>query len=356
MIEGLILATRVNRCHDSLCMDEVVVTEDGRVMLCELGEEVLESKRSSVTPTPYWLSPEKIMGKGVDAKSDVWTLAIYVWEAIESDPPYMEFPLLKALFFTSTKGVPELKKPELLSDELKAFLARCLVKEPEKRPSFQELALVCDRSCVDEERRRGISDEEGGLRDGKKRTIKRIHFLQRRAAKQSLCLSSSASLSCATTSLPQSETETCTDSQPHFYSSIVAKNSFGPRKSLFFCPETPRKSLLFGPVFSPLVPLLSFFPFLLFIRLYLILFCCSFLRSSLFNSTLLFSPALTSILPSFLPSFLRFVVVFRCNSVSERAKLFFFFIFFFFRQTTKTTARHKATDKGEKRHAQDGVY
>lgn len=186
MIEGLIFAASINGKHGSLCMDEVVVTEDGRVMLCELGEEVLEPKRSSGMATPYWMSPEEIKGETITAKSDVWSLGTYVWELIEREPPYMEFPPLKALFFIQSKGVAELKQPELVSDELKAFLARCFVKDPEKRASFEELAQVCCRQNEREEGKKASLTME--LMVMMKTTKNRTHFSQRPVASQSLLL------------------------------------------------------------------------------------------------------------------------------------------------------------------------
>jgi serine/threonine protein kinase len=49
---------------------------------------------------------------------------------------------LKALYLIATNGTPELKKPEKLSRELKAFLAQCLCVDVKHRATAIELLEV----------------------------------------------------------------------------------------------------------------------------------------------------------------------------------------------------------------------
>jgi protein-serine/threonine kinase len=49
---------------------------------------------------------------------------------------------LKALYLIATNGTPELKKPEKLSRELKAFLAQCLCVDVKSRATAIELLEV----------------------------------------------------------------------------------------------------------------------------------------------------------------------------------------------------------------------
>lgn len=62
-----------------------------------------------------------------------------VMEMAEGEPPYMEFPPLRALFLITTKGIPELKDQAKWSNEMKDFVRRCLDKEPETRPEAADL-------------------------------------------------------------------------------------------------------------------------------------------------------------------------------------------------------------------------
>ena len=57
----------------------------------------------------------------------------------EGEPPYMEYPPLRALFLITTKGIPDLKELGKWSHEFKDFVAKCLVLDPESRPDSASL-------------------------------------------------------------------------------------------------------------------------------------------------------------------------------------------------------------------------
>lgn len=63
-------------------------------------------------------------------------------EMIENEPPYLDEEPLKALYLIATNGTPTLKKPELLSRELKHFLSVCLCVDVKSRASAIELLDV----------------------------------------------------------------------------------------------------------------------------------------------------------------------------------------------------------------------
>ena len=63
-------------------------------------------------------------------------------ELLEGEPPYMNFAPIRALFFITTKGVPDLKQPERWSPQLQDFLSLCLTKDYLQRPSARELLKV----------------------------------------------------------------------------------------------------------------------------------------------------------------------------------------------------------------------
>ena len=60
-------------------------------------------------------------------------------EMAEGEPPYMEFPPLRALFLITTKGIPPLKEPTKWSKEFHSFLAACLEKDVDRRPDASAL-------------------------------------------------------------------------------------------------------------------------------------------------------------------------------------------------------------------------
>ena len=96
-------------------------------------------KRNTVVGTPYWMAPELIRGQSYGTKVDIWSLGIMLIEMIEGEPPYMDFPPLRALFLITTKGIPPLKEEENLSLELVDFYNKCVDIRVDSRPDAATL-------------------------------------------------------------------------------------------------------------------------------------------------------------------------------------------------------------------------
>jgi len=126
--------------HRDLKSDNILIAKDGTIRLRLDDYLAVRSKaswmRRTVVGTPYWMAPELIRGHEYGCLVDIWSLGITIREMIEREPPYMEFPPLRALFLITTKGIPELGPN--VSLDLKAFCDRCLCVDVEKRPDALE--------------------------------------------------------------------------------------------------------------------------------------------------------------------------------------------------------------------------
>lgn len=72
-------------------------------------------------------------------KVDIWSLGIMIIEMLEGEPPYLNETPLKAIYQIATKGKPDIKNEEKLSEELRDFIHCCLDVDPEKRGSATDL-------------------------------------------------------------------------------------------------------------------------------------------------------------------------------------------------------------------------
>jgi len=143
----------LHRIHRDIKSDNILLNTEGQVKLADFGYAAQltqkQQKRNTVVGTPYWMAPELIRGHDYGTKVDIWSLGIMLMEMVEGEPPYMEFPPLRALFLITTKGIPPLKEPQKWSADLNDFFSKCLEKDVEKRPSADELLRhpFIGRSC-----------------------------------------------------------------------------------------------------------------------------------------------------------------------------------------------------------------
>ena len=142
-LKGLMEIHSHNRIHRDIKSDNILISLKGEVKLADFGyaAQLTEShaSRNSVVGTPYWMAPELIRSMNYNTSVDIWSLGILAIEMAEGEPPYIEFPPLRALFLIATQGTPALKEPEKWSGTFKDFLARCLDVDFNLRGTAEEL-------------------------------------------------------------------------------------------------------------------------------------------------------------------------------------------------------------------------
>lgn len=100
--------------------------------------------------TPYYLSPEQMMAKPCDGRSDVFALGAIYHHLLTGQPPNRGAETLAELCRDRIEGnLPEPQTPELGSDH-KRVLARLLAADPERRYQDAEEALA-DLILISEE-------------------------------------------------------------------------------------------------------------------------------------------------------------------------------------------------------------
>jgi serine/threonine protein kinase len=163
---GLARAHREGILHRDLKPDNVVLTTEGIPKILDfglgklIGESgpapgaiVSEMETMTAEGSPYvtragqilgtlaYMSPEQVQGRPVDARTDVFSFGVLLYEMLAAERPFVgESNLDTVSAILRDEPAPLGEAQQDVPRELQEILARCLAKEPHKRfPSGQEL-------------------------------------------------------------------------------------------------------------------------------------------------------------------------------------------------------------------------
>ncbi|KAL4714280.1 hypothetical protein ACJJTC_009632 [Scirpophaga incertulas] len=134
--------------HRDLKAGNVLATMTGGVKLADFGVSAKNKstlqKHDTFIGTPYWMAPEVVMcetfrDNPYDFKVDIWSLGITLIEFAQMEPPNHEMTPMRVLLKIQKSEPPSLDSPARWSKAFNDFIARALVKDPEKRPTAGEL-------------------------------------------------------------------------------------------------------------------------------------------------------------------------------------------------------------------------
>lgn len=126
--------------HRDVKPANVLLRPDGRPVLTDFGiaairESTTLTATGSIIGTADFMAPERITGQEGGAASDLWSLAMMLYTAVEAHHPLRRGTTLATLAAVLHEDVP----PPVRAGALGELLMRVLVRDPAARPSAAEL-------------------------------------------------------------------------------------------------------------------------------------------------------------------------------------------------------------------------
>jgi mitogen-activated protein kinase kinase len=138
--------------HRDIKPSNILVNSRGSIKLCDFGVsgELINSVADTFVGTSTYMAPERIQGERYTVKSDVWSFGLSIMElaigkfpfaASEqlSDAESAPAGILDLLQQIVHEPAPQLPKSDAFPQILEDMIQKCLYKEPERRPTPQDL-------------------------------------------------------------------------------------------------------------------------------------------------------------------------------------------------------------------------
>jgi serine/threonine-protein kinase len=138
VIDGLAAAHAAGLIHRDIKPENVLIADDGRIKVGDFGlarAVTTATSSGALIGTVAYLAPELVLGKPADARSDIYSIGIMLYELLTGVQPYQgEVPVQVAYqHVNAVVGPPSDVVPGLAAD-LDELVQWCTARDPEERP------------------------------------------------------------------------------------------------------------------------------------------------------------------------------------------------------------------------------
>ncbi len=155
---------RLDIVHRDVSPGNVMASWDGHIKLADFG---IAKARTSVDPAErrpmlmgkkHYMSPEQMLGLSVDARSDVFSLGVVLFELLTLRPLFTEEMTELAIDEVTIAPLPDIRERiPGLALEVEGILSLALDKDPARRPSAAAMGRALDAWCSSQ-RKEGSPD------------------------------------------------------------------------------------------------------------------------------------------------------------------------------------------------------
>jgi len=142
ILEALEYSHRAGVVHRDIKPGNVMITDSGRIKVMDFGIARAVSDSSStvaettaIVGTAAYFSPEQAKGESVDARADLYSAGVVLYELLTGRPPFRgDTPVAVAYQHVSEAPLPPSEINDAVPRALDAVVLRALAKDPFQRP------------------------------------------------------------------------------------------------------------------------------------------------------------------------------------------------------------------------------
>jgi serine/threonine protein kinase len=128
--------------HRDIKPSNVMLSSDRVVKIMDFGlAKVLRDAKAQgsekASGTPLYMSPEQILGKAIDYRTDLYAFGGTVYHLLAGEPPFVDGEVLYHHVHTSPTSLRK-QRPDV-PKVLEQIVMSCLAKDPGSRPTSEEI-------------------------------------------------------------------------------------------------------------------------------------------------------------------------------------------------------------------------
>ncbi len=153
--QGLAYAHEHGIVHRDVKPANIMVVRDGHVKITDFGiarmaSASVRTQTGMVLGSPKYMSPEQVLGKTIDQRTDIFSLGVMLYEMLTGQQPFVG-DTINAIMYQTINTVP--RSPNALNPAVPAMLnfivAKALAKNPDDRYRDAEEFANDLRACRD---------------------------------------------------------------------------------------------------------------------------------------------------------------------------------------------------------------